>query len=54
MQGFWLFGYGRLLEGRIAGGKRIAKEEFLASLRAKTLRKLKGEHGTVQVWGQRL
>jgi hypothetical protein len=25
---------------------------LLASLRAETLRKLKREHGTVQVWGQ--
>jgi hypothetical protein len=27
---------------------------LLASLRAKTLRKLKREHGTVQIWGKRL
>jgi hypothetical protein len=34
---------------KIAEGKRIAKGELLASLRAETLRKLKREHGTVQV-----
>jgi hypothetical protein len=34
--------------------RRIAKRELLASLRAKALRKLKREHGTVEVWGQRL
>jgi hypothetical protein len=33
----------------IVGGKRIAKGELLASLRVKTLRKLKREHGTVKV-----
>jgi hypothetical protein len=34
---------------KIAEGKRIANGELLANLRAKTLRKLKKEHGTVQV-----
>jgi hypothetical protein len=34
--------------------RRIASGELLASLRAETLRKLKREHGTVQIWGQRL
>jgi hypothetical protein len=43
-----------MAEGRIAEGKGIAEGELLASLRAKTLRKLKREHGTVQVWGQGL
>jgi hypothetical protein len=33
----------------IVGGKRIAKGELLASLRVMTLRKLKREHGTMQV-----
>jgi hypothetical protein len=40
---FWC---GRLLEGkRIAEGKRTAKGELLASLRAKTLRKLRENMG---------
>jgi hypothetical protein len=39
-------------EGRTAEGKRIAEGELLASLRGETLRKLKGEHGTVQVWAK--
>jgi hypothetical protein len=38
--GLLAFWCGRFLEGKI-----IAKGEFLASLRAKTLRKLKRKHG---------
>jgi hypothetical protein len=44
--GLLAFGCGRLLEG-----KRIAKGELLASLRAEALRKLKREYGTVEVSG---
>jgi hypothetical protein len=41
----------KALEGkRIAGGKRIAKGELQASLRAKILRELKREHGIVQAY----
>jgi hypothetical protein len=51
--GFGAFGFlmWEALEGKIiVEGKRIAEGELLASLRAKILRKLKREHGTVQVY----
>jgi hypothetical protein len=38
-----------IVEGEKNCQRKIAKGELLASLRAETLRKLKREHGTVQV-----